>query len=182
MKNAQDETYTQRSCNLLMNLITNFGTCVRKSFVWRGRATRAELWYFVGASTMLTTALTMIAEATGSNAIALLEMGVMLTLIPASLAATVRRLHDRGRSAAWAVAGIGMWLPVTGGLVSALGVHLAEPATAGWTPATQKWMEAPKILIAYVGVVTAAIGVWITLLVMLVRKGDAGENAYGPPG
>lgn len=164
-----------------MNLIRNFNGCLRKSFVWKGRATRGEFWYFAGASTMLTTALALVAEMTTSGAIALLKTAVMIALIPASLAATVRRLHDRGHSALWAIAGIAMWLVIMGGLIAALLVQLAADSQTAWITNTGEWMRGPEILIVYAGLTVLATTVWITLLIMLVRKGTSDHNAYGAP-
>ncbi|MEA5153196.1 DUF805 domain-containing protein [Raineyella sp.] len=80
-------------------------TCFRKYVVFSGRATRAEFWYFV-----LFTFIVSLIAAGLDNALGLTPEGAVtgilsslagLALLLPSLAVTVRRLHDVNRSGWW---------------------------------------------------------------------------------
>ena len=163
-------------------IIENFGTCLRRSFQWKGRANRSEFWYFVATATAITTALGMLAEATQSAIIApLVELVVAVALVPASVAVTVRRLHDRGRSARWVIASIMIWL-ITMVAFTAMAVMLAIDLQAGEGFAQVKQsLLRPGVLITSTAMVTTGVAIWITILVMTLRKGDPKDNAYGDP-
>ena len=64
-------------------------------------------------------------------------------------------------------------------LFAALGVHLVSDAASPWFTRAQEWTEGPGFPIAYVATITPAVAVWSTVLVMLLRRSDPDENAYG---
>jgi uncharacterized membrane protein YhaH (DUF805 family) len=75
-------------------------TCFRKYVDFKGRASRAEYWWFalfVGLIYVVGLILMSIDETVGS----MLFVGALLGVILPQLAAAVRRLHDTGRSGAW---------------------------------------------------------------------------------
>lgn len=89
-----------------MNIIQAIETCTKKSFVWRGRASRSEFWYFylfhvffISGSFMILAAL-MMAKSPLAKFSLILILFSFLYLIPLT-SVSVRRLHDTGRSAAW---------------------------------------------------------------------------------
>lgn len=81
-------------------------TCFGKSFVWRGRASIAEFWWFTLALSLaaivvdlLELLLTYITQAF-LDGLLLQALFAIVSFFP-SLAATIRRLHDTGRNGAW---------------------------------------------------------------------------------
>ena len=84
-------------------------TCLKKYFVFEGRASRSEYWWFqliVSPSYFISTIL--------ENEIAYFFLGITLfTLIPA-ISAGVRRLHDTNRSGFFLLIS---FIPFIGGLV-----------------------------------------------------------------
>ena len=84
-------------------------TCLKKYFVFQGRASRSEYWWFqliVSPSHFISTIL--------ENEIAYFFLGITLfTLIPA-ISAGVRRLHDTNRSGFFLLIS---FIPFIGGLV-----------------------------------------------------------------
>lgn len=147
--------------------------CFSKYAVFRGRASRSEFWWFtlaqvlagfawfillaivaVGAagSTMMDPSLDVFSGAVAGVAI-LFIVGVLLFLavILPSIAVTVRRLHDTGRSGWW------MWLTIGPNIASA--IFAFEPAL--WALAS----------LAYVGGS-------IALIVFLCQQGTPGPNRF----
>ena len=84
-------------------------TCIKKYFVFEGRASRSEYWWFqliVSPSYFISTVF--------ENDIAYIFLGITLfTLIPA-ISAGVRRLHDTNRSGFFLLIS---FIPFIGGLV-----------------------------------------------------------------
>jgi uncharacterized membrane protein YhaH (DUF805 family) len=95
-----------------------FLTVLKKYAVFSGRAQRAEFWYFVLFVMLITIALAIIDDLTGTlnpdTGLGLLGgLFSLATFIP-YLAVGARRLHDTGRSAWWLLIGI---LPLIGAIV-----------------------------------------------------------------
>ena len=92
-----------------MNFTESLNTCLKKYFVFQGRASRSEYWWFqliVSPSYFISTIL--------ENEIAYFFLGITLfTLIPA-ISAGVRRLHDTNRSGFFLLISL---IPFIGGLV-----------------------------------------------------------------
>ena len=84
-------------------------TCIKKYFVFEGRASRSEYWWFqliVSPSYFISTVF--------ENDISYIFLGITLfTLIPA-ISAGVRRLHDTNRSGFFLLIS---FIPFIGGLV-----------------------------------------------------------------
>ena len=84
-------------------------TCLKKYFVFEGRASRSEYWWFqliVSPSYFISTVF--------ENDIAYIFLGITLfTLIPA-ISAGVRRLHDTNRSGFFLLIS---FIPFIGGLI-----------------------------------------------------------------
>ncbi len=110
------------------------------------------------------------------------EAVVSLAIFLPSLAVHVRRLHDTGRTGWWAA-----W-PIVALLVALVGFVAFAVSTAfdlvdpsEWDPRTAL-DGASGVTIALVGGALLVAGVTaIANLVFLVRRGDAGENRFGPP-
>ena len=126
---------------------------LKKYAVFSGRARRAEYWFFALFNLIVSLILSAVDTAVG------LEIGLSLVyslaVILPSLAVTVRRLHDTGRSGWWLLAMLG------GHVIMLLGVALDMKA----------------VILA--GVVIAAV-VAIIVVVFMFLSGTAGENKYGP--
>ena len=92
-----------------MNFTESLNTCLKKYFVFQGRASRSEYWWFqliVSPSYFVSTIL--------ENEIGYFFLGITLfTLIPA-ISAGVRRLHDTNRSGFFLLIS---FIPFIGGLV-----------------------------------------------------------------
>ena len=92
-----------------MTFSESVSTCLKKYFVFEGRASRSEYWWFqliVSPSYLISTIL--------ENEIAYFFLGITLfTLIPA-ISAGVRRLHDTNRSGFFLLIS---FIPFIGGLV-----------------------------------------------------------------
>ena len=92
-----------------MTFTESLSICIKKYFVFKGRASRSEYWWFqliVSPSYFVSTIL--------ENEIGYFFLGITLfTLIPA-ISAGVRRLHDTNRSGFFLLIS---FIPFIGGLV-----------------------------------------------------------------
>ena len=92
-----------------MTFSESVSTCLKKYFVFEGRASRSEYWWFqliVSPSYLISTII--------ENEIGYFFLGITLfTLIPA-ISAGVRRLHDTNRSGFFLLLS---FIPFIGGLV-----------------------------------------------------------------
>ena len=92
-----------------MTFSESVSTCLKKYFVFQGRASRSEYWWFqliVSPSYLISTIL--------ENEISYFFLGVTLfTLIPA-ISAGVRRLHDTNRSGFFLLIS---FIPFIGGII-----------------------------------------------------------------
>ena len=92
-----------------MTFTESVSTCLKKYFVFEGRASRSEYWWFqliVSPSYLISTIL--------ENELAYFFLGITLfTLIPA-ISAGVRRLHDTNRSGFFLLLS---FIPFIGGLI-----------------------------------------------------------------
>ena len=92
-----------------MNFLESVNTCLKKYFVFEGRASRSEYWWFqlvVSPSYYISTFL--------ENEISYFFLGITLvTFIPA-ISAGVRRLHDTNRSGFFLLIS---FIPFIGGII-----------------------------------------------------------------
>lgn len=92
-----------------MNFSESVSTCLKKYFVFEGRASRSEYWWFqliVSPSYFISEVL--------DNEISFFFLGItLLTLIPA-ISVGVRRLHDTNRSGFFLLIS---FIPFIGGLI-----------------------------------------------------------------
>lgn len=106
-------------------------TCFAKSFVWRGRASLAEFWWFAFATALVgfvdNLLLEVVLEATDSLGAGLIVyFPLWLVLFFPGLAVTIRRLHDTNHNGGW----FWIWLvPFIGAIV--LLVFMVTPSTPG---------------------------------------------------
>ena len=92
-----------------MNFSESINTCLKKYFVFEGRASRSEYWWFqliVSPSYFISTYL--------ENEISYFFLGItLITLIPA-ISAGARRLHDTNRSGFFLLIS---FIPFIGGII-----------------------------------------------------------------
>lgn len=91
-------------------------TVLKRSFDFNGRSHRAEYWYFVLFSVIISFVLGFIDGAMGTPGqvgIGLLGAAYSIAIIIPSIAVGVRRLHDTGRSGWWLLVAI---VPIVGPL------------------------------------------------------------------
>jgi len=94
-----------------MSFADSVRTCLTKYITFSGRARRSEFWWFALFLFILYIVAAIIDAAIGTSIILLL---VALAFLLPSLAVTVRRLHDTGRSGWWILIGL---VPFIGGIV-----------------------------------------------------------------
>lgn len=164
-------------------------TCLRKSFRFSGRASRSEFWWlFLAAFAAFVVAVKLDILFFGRGLIARIQVGdttqygvhgsgpfsialFLLSFLPV-LAASVRRMHDRGRAGWWLAvpyllfAGciLYAWLAFRGRTADATGtLHLSGPAAI------------PGLVLLFSGY---AIMIWN--FISLLRRSQPGPNPYGP--
>lgn len=98
--------------------------------------------------------------ALGARAPALVVVAALPVLGLVMLAATARRLHDRGRSAGWLVA----W-----GVVQALGFAPLE-----------RWVDTEPALVTVILLAMLGFSAWFVVETLL-RAGSPRPNRFGPP-
>ncbi|MDF1484370.1 DUF805 domain-containing protein [Ramlibacter sp. H39-3-26] len=107
-----------------------FLVALKKYATFSGRAQRAEYWYFVLFYLIIFVVLSIIDGLTGSFSadagLGLLGGLLTLALFIPSLAVTVRRLHDTGRSGWWLLIA---FVPLVGAIV--LLVFTVQDSAAG---------------------------------------------------
>jgi uncharacterized membrane protein YhaH (DUF805 family) len=95
-----------------MNFATSVRTCMGPKYAqFGGRASRSEFWWFDSLVSALYVLSFLILP--GTAMVITVVLVLICTLIP-HLAASVRRLHDTGRSGLWVLIGL---VPYVGGLI-----------------------------------------------------------------
>lgn len=175
----------------MMTIQESVKTCVRKYADFSGRATRAEYWWWVLATTLVSFALGVLE---GSLAIVISALAFSplatifsLAILLPNLAVTARRLHDIGKSgwwqlAWWVIAGLG-WIIFTIALIISL---ISIFSGANFDKGMEGFFKSAgfgDFLPAIIGfvialVVTLAVFIWV--LVWLIRQGETGPNRFGP--
>ncbi len=151
-------------------------TCFRKYFIFSGRASRSEYWWFV-LFNFLGALVASLAESF-INAISGTPEGPTLlsgafnlaTFIP-SLAVGWRRMHDTGRS------GLYLLYPLIA--MTGLGIFIALFSGGGSTMTDD--MQVPLVfqLIIGIGLFVVILSPFIVLW-WLTRPSQPGQNEYGP--
>jgi uncharacterized membrane protein YhaH (DUF805 family) len=83
-----------------MTFTESISTCFAKAFVFRGRASRAEYWWFALFNLLASMFAGMIDQSSYGEPSTVTAITNLVILFP-SLAVNIRRLHDTGRSGWW---------------------------------------------------------------------------------
>ena len=170
-----------------MGFVEAVKTCLKKSFVFTGRARRSEFWWWTLFSCILGFIVSFAADEIPEDnlllslifSIGLLIFAVYLGI--ASFAVSTRRLHDIGRSGWWYGASLifglvwSVWMVVKMlGLVSGMDLAHVDVESDAFVFTVLKEMWA-VILIPYI----LYIAYSIVLLVWYCRDSQPGTNKYG---
>jgi uncharacterized membrane protein YhaH (DUF805 family) len=120
----------------------SFADAVRSVFskyvVFSGRARRSEFWWYALFAAIVYLVAGIIDAAIGNQVLGYL---VALALLLPSLAVTVRRLHDTGRSGWWILIGI---IPLIGAIVLLVfEVQDSQPGTNNYGPSPKQALADP---------------------------------------
>jgi uncharacterized membrane protein YhaH (DUF805 family) len=126
--------------------------CLRRFFAFGGRARRSEFWYWVLFYMLANMALTIVDLIVVGISTGPFSTFITIALLPPTIAALARRLHDTDRSAWWILLPIAP-IPVL--------IVTASPLLAVFAAAT--------ILVGFV-----------LVLLMAAAPGTAGPNRFGP--
>lgn len=139
-----------------------------------GRSSRAEYWWFVLFSILISIPAGIIDALLGFQLIGAL---VSLGLILPSLAVGVRRLHDIDRTGWWVLAPALIILPT----VAIAGVMGAGGAIAGLLGSgdVAGLGAGGAMLVVGIGLLAGGV-VALLMLVWYCTRGTAGDNRYGP--
>lgn len=162
-------------------------TCLKKSFVFKGRARRSEFWWWTLFSTVFGLIVSFIAEELPEDNLLLTllcTLGVLAFAVYlgiANFAVATRRLHDIGRSGWWYGATLifgvvwGVWLVVKmAGIISGMNLDNVDVESDAFAFTLIKEMLG-VIVIPYI----IYIGYSILLLVWYCKDSQPGANKYG---
>lgn len=179
----------------MMTMMQSVKTCLRKYADFSGRATRAEFWWWVLATTLVSLALNMldiilgffflalipISGLSGLYGLDLLSSLFALAIILPGLAVTVRRLHDTGKTGwwqlVWIVIGVAGVIPIASSI--ALSAISAFSGGSGWSEVGEFSFWIP-IAIGLALSVMVWLGLFVWWLIWMVTPSQPGPNIYGP--
>jgi len=144
-----------------MNFVESIKTCFRKYFVFKGRASRSEFWWFQLFLTIATYAAMaldhLLLGYTWEDVATPLAMIAAIVIIVPSTAVTARRLHDIGWSG---------WVQL--------------PVFLTYTAYLDVWFS--DFSASTVGTTLMAMGMltWFGLLIILIKDSHSLTNKYGP--
>ena len=165
----------------------------RRYAVFRGRSTRAEYWWWVLFTTLVSIGCSAIDGLLGSfngwDSYGLFEgIFALATLLP-GLAVTARRLHDIGRTGWWQLA----WyaLPIIAWIIIAGLFFIAIAIVSSISGDIDAWDFDSKDFVGGIAafitaIIAFVIGLLVTLavivwaIVWMVRQGQSGPNRFGP--
>ncbi len=169
----------------MMTIQESVKTCIQKYADFSGRATRAEFWWWVLATTIVSMAFSavdsFINAVTSNYFFSPLSSIFGLAILLPNLAVTARRLHDTGKSGwwqvVWVVVAILAIVPAILGVIAGLAGFFS--GGQGW----DNWWANLSWIPIVVGVLVTFLiwlGIFIWWLVWMVKQGQSGPNHYGP--
>ena len=161
-------------------------TCLKKSFVFTGRARRSEFWWWTLFTSILGFSASLIIEEIPEDNLLLMlpfTLGILVFFIYlgiASFAVTTRRLHDIGRSGWWYGATLifgvvwAIWMVVKiFSIVSGMDLDHVDVESNAFVLTVLK--EMTGVILAYI----LYLGYSIVLLVWYCKDSQPGANKYG---
>lgn len=112
---------------------------LKKYSTFDGRATRKEYWYFALFNTVVAMVLFVVGELLATGLGSVLYLLYLLGTLSPSLAVSVRRLHDIGRSGWWLLVA---FVPLVGSVVLLVFLLTAS------APATNEYGPEPELAAA----------------------------------
>ncbi len=147
----------------------SYFNCLRKYMDFSGRSSRREYWGYSIVNALILTALLLFWIRSGDDTLhiiaALLLVGYAIAVLIPTLAVTVRRWHDLGRT--------GGWIMLT--LIPALAVGL----TAGWIVMARLTGAALMLPQRWYYICIPLIGTFLASVGFMLSGGDEGSNQYG---
>ncbi len=156
-----------------MDFLTAIKTCFSKYATFSGRARRSEFWFWYLFTVIVNLCLTWIPFASL----------LTLALILPSLAVSVRRLHDTGRSGWWILLSIVPSIIAIGILIAMIGSTFFSIASGGSYNADELANSLGAnigLLVTYFLSLIATVICSIIFIILLCQDSKAGENKYGP--
>ena len=171
-----------------------FGVAMKKSFVWRGRATRMEFWGFYMFSCIISFVISMALSVaqipftieyelrggadymlsasyweSPAGLLQILQFVVGFIFIIPTISVSVRRLHDLGKSGAF----IGVFFAMVVGFYGSIAALIYSLFESKHPDSTGMWVA------MILGLAAVIIGMSIRLLIYYCRDSHQGRNQYG---
>lgn len=172
-----------------MGFFAAVGSCFKKYFTFSGRASRAEYWWwtlfvFLGSFVYSLASKALTPPLTGNGlevfmsgnfvvAIAIGMVFTLFTLVP-SLAVTVRRLHDTGRSGGWIL------MPLLLNMAMLWGALIAKPAAVSALGLKGIGGDPMFGNVLLIGAGVGQMILSVMMLVWMLQRGTRGDNIFGP--
>ena len=165
---------------MIKNYIDSILKTLKHTFSFAGRAARMEFWSYVITSYLIIFLLSLIGAGLSAIAGVLGAIWMGLTAIIAialfipSISLTVRRLHDVNLSGFW------LWYMNSFGLPVVYMVYLLD-LDHSVNNIIEKIKNIGSIWLGWIITILCwTVGAPITLFLLFLYKGTAGENNYGP--
>lgn len=165
-----------------MDFVEAIKTCFSKAFTFTGRARRAEYWYWYLFSVLVSLPLQILIEVIPEDSWALMLVVALVALgwnffnMIATLAVTIRRLHDTGRSGWWY--GVSMILAFVWAMLVVAGIVVFAVSMIDDTSASMMEALIPFLVVLLVTYIPL-LAYSIVLLVWLCQDSTPGPNKYG---
>lgn len=165
-----------------MGFVEAIKTCFSKAFTFTGRARRSEYWYWYLFSVIVSIPLSIILEIIPEDAwilafiVGLVALGWSFFNMIATLAVSVRRLHDTGRSGWWygaSMIGSFVWTMLVVAEIVVFAVYMIDGTSASMMGALIPFLVV--LLVTYIPLLAYSI----VLLVWLCQDSTPGPNKYG---
>ncbi len=138
----------------------------RLLFSFKGRINRAKYWLVIVVISAIFVAFVLIAAAAQSWALGVLAGLLFIPTLASSLAITVKRLHDREKSAWWLL--VFYLMP---SLLEGMGKGVEETAVG------EDWASLLPALVLFIAAIVLSIWAFVELGCL---RGTVGGNRYGP--
>ena len=169
----------------MMTIQESVRTCIRKYADFSGRAPRAEYWWWVLATTLVSFAFSALDGFLGvvfrSEFFSLFGTLFGLAILLPNLAVTARRLHDIGRTGwwqlVWFMVGVFALIPLVLGLIIGTAAFILDEMEWRYFWDEVSWLP---IILGILITLLIWLGLTIWWLVWMVKRGQTGPNRFGP--